>query len=181
MTVNPVASVAEHEPRLEAAARSAALEQMLHVGPLAESLHILLVLLVAALAWSSLPFDLTIGWASAVAAAAGLRTWWRLRVGQRRPSADVTLRGVRLTVAGVGLAWGFGAAAAIPALEPHESALILVVLAGVVAGATSTLAGDRPSFRALLISALAPLPFGFLLQGQARFQAIAITLIAFFA
>src|SRR5213596_250945 len=181
MTVDPVAGGTAHDPHVEAEVQRAALGQLLKGGPLAESLHVLLVVIVAALVWNSLPLALTAGWVGAVTAAGGLRTWWRLGLSRRTASPTEALRGVRLTVAGVGLAWGFGAAAAIPALPLHEGALTLVVLAGIVAGATSTLVGDTRSFRYLLLTVLAPLPIGFLAQGQARPQLIAIALIALFA
>src|SRR5207247_1784539 len=109
------------------------------------------------------------------------RVWWRLRVCRRAPSTEEVLQGIRLTVTGVGLAWGVGAAMAIPALQPHEGALVLVVVTGIIAGATSTLVGDRRSFRYLLITTLAPLPIGILLQGQSRFNVIATILIVLFA
>ncbi len=178
---DPGVRIAEQEPHLAAEVRRAAVSQLLAGGRLAEALHVVLILVVTALVWNTLPFDLTIGWVGAVAAAAGLRTWWRLRVGRRMSSPEEALRTVRLTVAGVGLAWGFGAAAAIPALPLDEGALVLVVLAGIVAGATSSLVGDPPSFRYLLITVLAPLPVGILVQGHARPQLIAIVLIALFA
>jgi two-component system, sensor histidine kinase and response regulator len=177
----PLAGVAEPAPRLEAEVRRAALGQLLAGGPLAEALHVVLVLIVAALVWNSLPPALTVGWVGAVTAAAALRTWWRLGPSRRTASPDEALRGVRLTVAGVGLAWGFGAAAAIPALGLDEAALILVVLAGIVAGATGTLVGDRRSFHYLLVTVLAPLPAGILLQGHSRPHLIATLLIALFA
>src|SRR5437870_658285 len=181
MTADPVDRNAEPQPRAEAELQRATLSQLLKGGPFAEALHVLLVLVVAGLVWDSLPRDLTIGWVGAVAAAAGLRTLWRLRVVKRTAPPEEALRGVRLTVAGVGLAWGVGAAAAIPALHPDEAALILVVFAGILAGATSTLVSDRRSFRYLLVTMLAPLPVGILLQGQTRFQVIALLLIAAFA
>jgi len=178
---DPGVRIAEQELYLAAEVRRAAVSQLLAGGPLAEALHVVLIVVVTALVWNTLPFDLTIGWVGAVAAAAGLRTWWRLRVGRRMSSPEEALRTVRLTVAGVGLAWGFGAAAAIPALPLDEGALVLVVLAGIVAGATSSLVGDPPSFRYLLITVLGPLPVGILVQGHARPQLIAIVLIALFA
>src|SRR3989454_5396003 len=181
MTADPVARGTEHEPRVEAEVQRAALSQLLKGGPLAEALHVVRVLVVAALVGNPLPLALTIGWVGAVTAAAGLRTWWRLQLAQRAPSPEQALRGVRLTVAGVGLAWGFGAAAAIPALGLDEAALILVVLAGLVAGATGTLVGDRRSFLYLLLTVLSPLPIGILLQGHSRQHVMAIVLIAMFA
>src|SRR5438128_5183690 len=180
MTLDPVARHTEHEPRVEAEVRRAALSQLLKGGPLAEAVHVLLVMVVAALVWNSLPLALTAGWVGAVTAAAALRTWWRLGLSRRTASPEEALRGVRLTVAGVGLAWGFGAAAAIPAHGLDQAALILVVLAGIVAGATGTLVGDRRSFHYLLLTALAPLPIGILLHGHSRAHLIATLLIVLF-
>src|SRR5437763_4013908 len=169
------------DSRVEGEVRRAALGQLLRGGPLAELLHVVLVLVVAALVWDSLPLALTLGWVGAVTAAAALRTWWRLGLGRRTRSPEEALRGVRLTVAGVGLAWGFGAAAAIPALGLAQAAMILVVLAGIVAGGTGTLVGDRRSFRYLLATALAPLPVGILLLGHSRPHLLAVLLVGLFA
>src|SRR3989442_1381262 len=181
MSRDPAALAADEEPRVQAEVRRAAVWQLLAGGPPAGPFHIALVAVVAALVWDSQPVGLTLGWVGAVAAAAGLRTWWRLRATRRSLSADEALRGVRLTVAGVGLAWGVGAATAIPALGLDEAALILVVLAGIVAGATGTLVSDRRSFHYLLITVLLPPPIGILLQGHSRPHPLAIALIAMFA
>src|SRR5216110_1044639 len=181
MTVDAVAPNTAYNPQVEAEVRRAALGQLLKGGPLAESLHVVLVLIVAALVWDSLPRALTIGWVGAVTAAAALRTWWRLGLSRRTATPEEALRGVRLTVAGVGLTWGFGAAAAIPALGLDEAALILVVLAGIVAGATGTLVADRRSFHYLLITVLLPPTIGILLQGHSRPHLLAVVLIAMFA
>src|SRR5438094_1905784 len=181
MTVEAVARNTVRNPQVEAEVRRAALGQLLKGGPLAESLHVVLVLIVAALVWDSLPRALTIGWVGAVTAAAALRTWWRLGLSRRTATPEEALRGVRLTVAGVGLTWGFGAAAAIPALGLDEAALILVVLAGIVAGATGALVGDRRSFRYLLVTVLAPLPVDILILGLSRPHLVATLLIALFA
>src|SRR5947209_7183165 len=181
MTVDPVAGGTAHDPRVEAEVRRAALSQLLKGGPLAEAVHVLLVVVVAALVWDSQPRALTLGWVGAVTAAAALRTWWRLGLSRRTATPEEALRGVRLTVAGVGLTWGFGAAAAIPALGLDEAALILVVLAGIVAGATGALVGDRRSVRDLLVTVLAPLPVGILLLGHSRPHLLATLLIALFA
>src|SRR5881392_2314666 len=181
MSRDPATLAADEEPRVQAEVQRAAVRQLLGGGPFAESLHILLVCVVAALVWNPLPLAVTAGWVGAVTAAALLRTWWRLRVRRRSVSTEEALPVIRLTVTGLGLAWGVGAAMAIPDLAPHEGALILVVLTGIIAGATSTLVGDRRSFRYLLITTLAPLPIGILLQGQSRFNVIATILIVLFA
>ena len=106
---------------------------------------------LAALVWNSLPLARTLGWVGAVTAAAALRTWWRLGLSRRTASPEESLRGVRLTVAGVGLAWGFGAAAAIPELGVAQAALILVVLSGIIA--SCNFMRDSGVFRSWLMPA----------------------------
>src|SRR5258705_3736631 len=172
------ARAAEHERRLAGDVQRAAIGQLVAGGPFAEFLHLVLALLVAALIWDSLPVDRTIASIAGVAVAAGLRTWWRLRARRKQLSAEEALTGIRLTVLAIGLAWGVGAAVAIPELPLHEAALILVVLAGIVAGATSTLVGDRRSFQYLLVTVLAPIPIGsMLIPGHDRSQYIAVALV----
>ncbi len=177
---DPLTRGTEAELRAQAEVQRAALGQLLRGGPLAEALHVVLVLVAAGFVWNALPLPLTLGWVGAVTAAAGLRAWWRLRVGKRTADPDQAVRGVRLTVAGVGLAWGFGAAAAFPDLGLDRAALIMVVLAGIVAGGTGTLVGDRRSFRYLLITVLGPLPIGLLLQGRSQPQLLLTFLVLLF-
>src|SRR5690348_14987898 len=102
MTSDTTPGFGTPEPPGENVVERAALRQLLAGGPLAESLHVLLVLVVAALVWNSVPRGLTLGWVGAVTAAAALRTWWRLGVGRKLASAEEALRGVRLTTAGIG-------------------------------------------------------------------------------
>src|SRR2546429_3161897 len=147
MTLDSVERRTGLDPGVEAEVRGAALGQLLAGGPLAESVHVVLVLVVAALVWNSLPLARTLGWVGAVTAAAALRTWWRLGLGRRAATPEQALRGVRLTVAGVRLAWGVGAAAAIPQLGLAQAAPNLVGLAGITAGATGTPVGDPRSLR----------------------------------
>src|SRR2546426_10568173 len=88
MSRDPAALAADEEPRVQAEVQRAAVRQLLGGGPFAESLHILLVCVVAALVWNSLPLAVTAGWVGAVTAAALLRTWWRLRVRRRTVSTE---------------------------------------------------------------------------------------------
>ena len=173
--------VAEHEERLAADVHRAAIGQLVAGGPFAEGLHLVLALLVAALIWNSLPVEHTVGWLIGIGVAAGLRAWWRWRAQRRPRSAEETLAGVRLTTLGIAIAWGVGATVAIPDLQFYEVALILVVLAGIVAGATSTLVGDPRSFRGFVIAALGPLPVGILTHGTDRAHVIAVAFVGLFA
>src|SRR2546422_4627949 len=106
MSRDPAALAADEEPAARAEAARAGVRPLRGGGPFAESLHILLVCVVAALVWNSLPLAVTAGWVGAVTAAALLRTWWRLRVRRRTVSTEEALRAVRLTETGLGLAWG---------------------------------------------------------------------------
>jgi len=171
---------AQYENSLAGEVRHAAVSQLVAGGQLVEAVHFVGILLVATLIWNSVPVEQTIGWIMAVAAGAGTRTWWRWYARRRELSDEETLAGVRLTVLGLGLAWGVGAAVTIPSLPFDEAALILVVVATIVAGGTSTLVGDTRTFRCLLIPMLLPLPVGILLEGQGRPQVIAVALVALF-
>jgi PAS domain S-box-containing protein len=142
--------------------------------------HIAGVLFIAALIWNLVPNQHTIIWVVAVTAAAVTRSWWRVYARRRELPGERALAGVRLTVLMVGLAWGIGAMAMIARLPFGESALILVVLAAIVAGGTTTLVGDRATYRCLLIPMLALLPLGFLLQGDERTHIIAVVYIVMF-
>src|SRR2546422_9145531 len=97
MSRDPAALAADEEPRVVAEVQRAAVRQLLAGGPFAEALHILLVSVVAALVWNSLPLGVTGGWVGAVTAAALLRTWWRVRVRRRGASPPEGPRGIPLT------------------------------------------------------------------------------------
>ena len=171
----------EYEARLDANVRHVAINQLLAGGQLVELVHVVGALLVATLVWNSLPVERTIAWALAILVAAAQRTRWRLHARRRKLPDEEALAGVRLTVAGIGLAWGVGAAFAIPDLPFDEAALILTVVAAIVAGATSTLVGDTRTFLYLMVPMLAPLPVGILLEAHGRPQLVAVALTFLFA
>src|SRR5258706_6000948 len=175
------AATPEDEARLAADVKRAAIGQLVAGGAFAEGLHVVLALLVATLIWPSLPVEHTIGWLAGIGSAAGLRTWWRWHARRRPQSDEEALNGVRLTALAIAVAWGVGAAVAIPDLPFYDAALILVVLAGIVAGATSTLVGDARSFRLFLLGVLAPVPVGILLEDQDRSHIIAVAFVILFA
>jgi PAS domain S-box-containing protein len=176
-----LAGVAEDDERLAAEVRHVAVGQLLAGGQLVELVHVAGALLVATLVWTSLPVERTIAWALAILVAAAQRTRWRLHARRRKLSDEQALAGVRLTVAGIGLAWGVGAAFAIPDLPFDEAALILTVVAAIVAGGTSTLMGDTRTFLYLLVPMMAPLPVGILLEAHGRPQLVAVALVFLFA
>src|SRR3989442_16004391 len=118
----PVARLAKQEPHLEAEVQRAALRQLLAGGPCAESLHILLVLIVAALVWDSLPLEVTTSWMGGVIVTALLRTLWRLGVPRRSPSPRDDVGGPPVPLAGERLAMAGWAAHPLPRPPPPRSA-----------------------------------------------------------
>jgi len=173
--------VADQEERLAKEVRHVAIGQLLAGGQLVELVHVTGAILVATLVWTSLPIERTIGWALAILTAAALRTRWRLHARRRQLPDEEALHGVRLTVLAIGLAWGVGAAVAIPDVPFEQAALILTVVAAIVAGGTSTLVGDTRTFLCLSVPMLAPLPIGLLLEGHGRPQLVAVALTLLFA
>src|SRR5205807_1945733 len=75
-------------------------------------------------------------------------------------SADARVRavrnGVRATVALLGIVWGVGGAIVLPIVPFETAALILVVLAGIIASALTTLAADPLSIRSFLAGITLP-------------------------
>jgi signal transduction histidine kinase/CheY-like chemotaxis protein len=118
--------------------------------------HPILIAAVVALVWRDVTRELAIGWAIAVVLATLLRGLW-LAIVKRRPMADDDLRnGVRVTVTLLGACWGVGAALVLPLVPFPTAALILVIFAGVVASALTTLAADPLTFRGFLASITLP-------------------------
>src|SRR6266849_5183285 len=121
--------------------------------------HPVLVAVVAALVWGDVSHDLVIGWVAAVVAATALRGMWLIIV-RRRRMTDTDLRnGVRLTVTLLGLCWGVGAALVLPLVAFPTAALILVIFAGIIASALTTLTADPLTFRSFLASITLPVSF----------------------
>ncbi len=167
------------ERQIDAELQRAGANQLLAGGPFAEGLHLPLALLVATLVWPEVPPALSVGWFVAIAGTAAARSRWRHRAAVTA-EAEQLLRGARRTALAIGLAWGAGAAALIPLIGLNATSLILVVLSGLVAGATATLVGDRQTFRYFMAAVLGPLPAVILLQARDRYHFTAAFLVAMF-
>jgi len=101
----------------------------------------------------------------------------RLRI-RARGYDDASRLAFQLTVGTVAVAWGLGAALFAQWLPFQDVALLLVILAGLLAAATSTLAADRLGFRIFLIGTLLPPLLGILAGEMGRSRVIALLLIA---
>src|SRR6267142_554656 len=131
-------------------------ERLVHESRLGVWVHPVLIAVIVALAWPDAPHDLLLGWAGAVVFTALLRGAW-LFIASRRPLTERAVRtGVRVTVTMLAITWGVGGALVLPIVPFETTALILVVLAGLIASALTTLAADPLSVRGFLAGIALP-------------------------
>src|SRR6267143_783133 len=131
-------------------------ERLVHESGLGVFAHPILIVVIAALAWPDAPHDLLRGWIAAVMLGAIVRGAWLL-IATRRTLGERTVRnGVRATVAVLAIAWGVGGALVLPIVPFETAALILVVLAGIIASALTTLAADPLSIRGFIAGITLP-------------------------
>src|SRR6267378_860841 len=142
--------------RIRADLASLLQERLVRESRLGVWVHPVLIVVIVALAWPDAPHDLLLGWAGAVVFTALLRGAW-LFIASRRPLTERAVRtGVRVTVTMLAITWGVGGALVLPIVPFETTALILVVLAGLIASALTTLAADPLSLRGFLAGIALP-------------------------
>src|SRR6267143_2129530 len=131
-------------------------ERLVRESRLGVWVHPILIAVIVALAWPDAPHNLLLGWAGAVVFTALLRGAW-IYVCSSRPLTERAVRtGVRVTVTLLAITWGVGGALVLPIVPFETTALILVVLAGLIASALTTLAADPLSLRGFLAGIALP-------------------------
>lgn len=112
--------------------------------------HLVLLGIVTALVWGSLPRGVLAAWATAVVAVVLVRLvlWQRART--RRIDSATAVMQVRATMLAAGLVWGLGTAIAAQYLPLVTTVVIVMGLAGLLAGAIATLVADLWAFRLYL-------------------------------
>src|SRR5712692_4268234 len=141
--------------------------------------HPILIAVVAALAWSDAPHDLLLGWVGAVVFTTLLRGAW-LFIAARRRLTERTLRtGVRATVTLLAITWGVGAALVLPIVPFETTALVLVILAGLIASALTTLAADPLSIRGFLAGIALPVLVSLVISEQSHHVAASMVVAVF--
>ncbi|HET9386206.1 MAG TPA: response regulator [Gemmatimonadales bacterium] len=141
--------------------------------------HPFLIAVIVALAWPAVPQALLIGWAAAVTLAAVMRGAW-LYAAVRGTLAERAVRtGVRATVTLLAIAWGVGGALVLPLVPFETAALMLVVLAGIIASALTTLAADPLSLRGFLAGIALPV-FAALATSERSHDIAAAIVVAIF-
>src|SRR6266511_1126705 len=117
--------------------------------------HPFLIAVIVTLAWPDAPHTMLVSWGGAVALTALLRGAW-LFISPRRLTERAVRNGVRVTVTLLAIAWGVGGSLVLPLVPFETSALLLVVLAGIIASALTTLAADPLSIRGFLAGIALP-------------------------
>src|SRR5882762_8433390 len=154
-------------------------ERLVRESRLGVWVHPILIAVIVALAWPDAPHDLLLGWASAVVFTALLRGAW-LFISSRRPLTERAVRnGVRATVTLLAITWGVGGALVLPIVPFETTALLLVVLAGLIASALTTLAADPLSVRGFLAGIALPVFVSLATSDQAHHLAAAIVVALF--
>ena len=156
-------------------------ERIVREGALAEFSHLVLMVVVVILAYPSVPRLVLGAWAAAVVAACGARAYLRHRLATSEYT-KAARRLNRTATTALAAAWGVGAGIFSRWLPFGDLALMLMILTGLVAGATSTLAADRKAFRWFLGAIVFPLALGLAFAGTVTHQhLVALELIALFS
>src|SRR5258705_12756095 len=148
--------------------------RLVHESGLGVFAHPILIGVIAALAWPDAPHDLLRGWVAAVTSAALMRGAWLFSGTGRKLSDRAVRNGVRSTVVLLAIAWGVGGAIVLPIVPFETAALVLVVLAGIIASALTTLAADPMSIRGFIAGITLPVFVSLATSDQSHHQAAAI-------
>jgi PAS domain S-box-containing protein len=141
--------------------------------------HLLLLTLVAVLLQPVIPAEIEVAWVSAVFALVALRAGLSVYAQRRAvpPRTVVTVN--RIVVTTLGLAWGVCGVIATRYAPAADVFLIVMALAGLLAGGITTLTGDRWVFLLYAIAMFGP-PVAAMLQHPASPDAMEVTLIGLF-
>src|SRR6266705_1137557 len=123
--------------------------------------------------------ELLLGWGGAVLLTALLRGAWIYVASRRRLSERAVRNGVRATVTMLAITWGVGGALVLPVVPFETTALILVILAGLIASALTTLAADPLSIRGFLAGIALPVFVALATSDQSHHLAAAIVVAVF--
>src|SRR5258707_1093848 len=154
-------------------------ERLVRESMLGVWVHPILIAVVVALAWPDAPSRLLIGWTGAVLLTALVRGLWIYLSPRRRLTERVVRTGVRVTVTLLAIAWGVGGALVLPVVPFETTALLLVVLAGLIASALTTLAADPLSVRGFLAGITLPVFVSLATSDQSHHLAAAIVVALF--
>ncbi|TCJ11829.1 hypothetical protein EZJ19_14320 [Parasulfuritortus cantonensis] len=120
-------------------------------------------------------------WTAAMVAIAGLRGWQAARY-RRAPAAHDTAYWLRIALFGslaAGLGWATLTVAVFPGLAPAYQYLVILMLAGVSAGAVPLLSPDLKVYLVYLALVLLPLLVVLVVRGDPLFALFALAVVLF--
>ncbi len=176
----PARATGEPKVVTEAAIRDRLARRLLKEGSTAEATHLVLAILIGFLFWPTVDRLVLWLWLGLVLFATALRVGMRLQLRNREAVSEAATIAVRFSILLTALAWVLGPTMLWQQLPFEEFVLIMVVFAGLVAGATSTLVADRESFYGFAAILVIPLGFAVLANGTSRAHLVAFTLIVLF-
>ncbi len=147
---------------------------------IAEGAQIVLLTLMVVLLWHDVGRLPLAAWAAGIAAMAVFRLWLRHRYASGNADPERVKNMVRLVVAARCVAWSAGPVVFGPYLLFGHSVLFLVVFAGMIATASSTLVADRLAFRIVIVVLLVPLAGVIAFSGSTHLHLVTLWLIALF-
>jgi len=154
-------------------------DRLVHESGLAVFAHPILIGVITALAWPDSPHDLLLGWVAAVSVGALIRGLWLFVATRRKLSERVVRNGVRATVTLLAITWGVGGAIVLPIVPFETAALVLVVLAGIIASALTTLAADPLSVRGFIAGITLPVFVSLATSDQSHHEAASVVVALF--
>ncbi|MGD0483231.1 MAG: response regulator [Gemmatimonadales bacterium] len=132
------------------------LERLYSAGLTGAVANVAAAALVVALGWRSLPHVPLLVWLGALAILAVVRWLVPRVVGRRGVGTVAVVNSVRVTATLIGLAWGIGAAVALPFLAPASQAVLAGLIVGLLAVASHMLLADRLAARLYAAALLVP-------------------------
>ncbi len=171
--------VLEHD--LERELRAFFARRLAEESTLSELIHVVLVVVVAFIAWPWVAHLQVLLVVNAVWVSAFGRAFYRRRASSRDPESPAVVHAVRKGVLALGLAWGAGILSMGPYLPMESLAWLAVIFAGAVSIATLSLLPDKVSFHVLLVLLLGSVAGAIAMNKQPGSHGLGIALVAMFA
>jgi len=165
---------------LEPSVRAALGGRTLAESPLGEIGQAAVAVVLAAAFWGTPAASLALPWLGAVVAAAGLRTFARRRLVRGHAAPEEVARVTTWVVLASAAIWGTGPLLLARRIPIEQYALLTLTFAGLIAGATATLAARR-AFYGFVALLCGPLAGGLVLGGLDRTAGVTLVLVVLFA
>jgi PAS domain S-box-containing protein len=145
-----------------------------------EGTYFVIGTVVAVMLWPVVPRNITIPWIGSVFLVAVVRVFLRRHYERKLQELTGVPTPFRAIIITGGFAWGAGTLAFGKDIPSLEIALIMVVVAGLSAGAVATLLADPPSFHGFFTAMLAPLAIRLAIDLHRPGFAVALVLLLMF-